>query len=1498
VSDSAATPGSANAIAVVGMAGRFPKSPTLDVFWRNVRDGADCLTRFTGAELAAAGVPDALRRDPAYVPVKGVIEDKAAFAASFFGVNPREAELTDPQHRLLLETAWEALEDAGYDPARTPGPVGVYVGVGMNSYLLARVMHADVAAHPGSAYEAFIGNDKDFSATRVSYKLGLQGPSVNVQTACSTSLVAVHLACQALLTFQCDMALAGAAAVSGLSDAGYVYSEGMILSPDGACRPFDALAGGTVPGEGVGVVTLKRLEDALAHGDAIRAVILGTAVNNDGSLKAGFTAPSIDGQREAIVLAHAMAQVEPETIGYVEAHGTATPLGDPIEVAALTQAFRERTDRVGFCALGSVKSNIGHTDTVAGVAGLIKAVLALEHREMPPTRHYTAPNPALNLPQSPFFVDAACRPWARGTSPRRAAVSSFGIGGTNAHAVLEEAPPRAERAAAPRWQVLTLSARSDAALDAMSTRLRDHLASHEDLDLADVAFTLQEGRRAFAVRRTVIAESRAAAVEALRANDPRSVHGGTAPNRAPLVAFMFTGQGAQYPRMGAGLYETEPVFRDAIDDCAARFGSILGEDVRDLFLRQASGADAAARLTRTRWAQPSLFAFEYALAALWMARGVEPDAMIGHSLGEYVAATIAGVWTLDDAARLVAARARLMDALPPGAMTAVALPEATVAPRLRAGLALAAVNAPGLVVVSGPTPEIESFEQDLAARGTTPRRLHTSHAFHSPMMEPMLAAFRDELSRTSFAPPARRYVSNVTGTWITAADATSPDYWLRHLRSPVRFADGLATLTATADRLLLEVGPGHALASLARQQPARAAFIVTSVRHPEEHDADGEVLARAAATLWRHGVGIDWSAARAGDPCLRVPLPTYPFERERFWIEVGPSHVDRSPHEPAGRAAIDRWFTVPTWTRVEARLAPPPADAGRWLVFDDARGSVAAALRRSGVAADLIVPVDVGRAFEPGPVMQVRPGVDADYAAAVAEACRRGGPPTRIVHAWATGGGRDEDEGFADYFSVLALAQAVVQRLDIPRARLDIVVTGAVSVTGDEVIVPARAAILGLMRVIPQEYPHLDAAVIDVTTPAGITEVGAGDAVARHLRQGEVAALTAWRGRKRWVRSFEPAGFPLPAGRPALIEPDGTYLITGAFGNIGAQVCDWLADEGVRRLVLVGRGSEPQAEDASADDETRRRRFAQVQRLRDGGVEVLVLPADMADGAAVRRVIGGARERFGRIAGVFHCAGTIRAVAVADLTREVCDEQFGAKCRGLWRLIDALADAPPDFIACTSSISVVLGGLGFGAYAAANTALDATVEAHPEHRIISVGWDSWEPPSGPVPAAGGLWIPPAEGREAWRRVMDAGPCHVIVSTTELAERIRRWTRPPNQVVTGKAPTPPTHARPNLSVSFTPASTDVEREMSSIWGALLGIASVGIHDNFFELGGHSLLATQLISRVRERFGVQLPLRAIFDASTVAELSRHVSGAQWATSRPEHVSENEEREEMEL
>lgn len=879
-------------IAIIGMAGRFPGARTVEEFWHNVQNGVESISFFTEQELLAEGADPSALHQPNYVRARGILEHIDLFDAEFFGYNAREAELMDPQQRIFLETAWEALEHAGYNPFTYSGLIGVYAGASDNTYWLSNLLpNRELVRKVGNG-QLTLGNGKDHLAARVSYKLNLKGPSLNIQTACSTSLVAVHMACRSLLHGEADIVLAGGVSINVPHKTGYLYREGSIASPDGHCRAFDARAQGTVSGNGVGIVVLKRLEEALADGDYVHAVIKSSAINNDGSVKVGYTAPSIEGQAQAIRSTHVMAEVHPETITYIEAHGTGTELGDPIEIAALTKAFFEDTQKKGFCAIGSVKSNIGHLDVAAGVSGLIKTVGALQTRKIPPSLHFASPNPQIEFANSPFYVNASLADWPAAQGPRRAGVSSFGIGGTNAHVLVEEAPPCEEHSPTRPWQLLLLSARSETALQGAAQRLVRHLQRCPSQNLADIAYTLQVGRKAFGQRLALVCATAQEAIDTLERGQLKPTQ--TAPTEAqphPLL-FLFPGQGSQYIHMGRDLYQTEEVFRKQIDVCSDILKKHLKLDLREVLYPLSDDASVASdRLRQTSLAQPALFVIEYALAQLWMSWGLQPQAMIGHSIGEYVAACLAGVFSLEDALQIVALRGSLMQALPPGSMLAVPLSPEKVKSHLGPNLSLAATNAPTRTVISGTTEAIEQIEREFTHQGIQCSRLHTSHAFHSAMMEPMLDAFTRHMKRVRLAPPTIPYVSNLTGRFITAAEATDPQYWSEHLRQCVCFAEGLDTLLAKQQWIALEVGPGQILTSFLKLHPRKEALVcsLSSLRHPREQRSDVAVILQALGQFWQAGGNIDWQAFSQHEHRFRVPLPTYPFEGKRYWIE--PPHM-------------------------------------------------------------------------------------------------------------------------------------------------------------------------------------------------------------------------------------------------------------------------------------------------------------------------------------------------------------------------------------------------------------------------------------------------------------------------------------------------------------------------------------------------------------------------------------------------------------------------------
>lgn len=924
-------------VAIIGMAGRFPGARNVAEFWRNQLEGIESISKFRVDELEIAN-REKIASDPRYVKARSVVDDVDMFDAEFFGIYPREAEVMDPQQRLFLECCWQTLEDAGYVPDTYPGQIAVYAGSSVWSYFLTRLCTTPgfienfTSGYQVSNYAEMMGNSLDFLSTRVSYKLNLRGPSFTMLSACSTSLLAVTQACQSLLTYQTDMALAGGVSITLPQKRGYFYQEGGMVSPDGHCRAFDADAQGTVFGSGLGVVLLKRLDDAVRDGDQIHAVIRGFAVNNDGSAKVGYTAPSVEGQASVIAMAHEAAGVAPDTIGYIEAHGTATPLGDPIELAGLTQAFRAHTDLQQFCTIGTAKTNVGHLDVAAGVTGLINATNIVREGVFPPTLHFRKPNPKFDFANSPFRVSVERSEW-KAEGPRRAGISSFGVGGTNAHVIIEQAP------AARSWEsprsnhFLPLSARSPTALEQAASNLAAHLQSHPELCLADVAWTLQAGRKRFDYRRAIVAGSAAEAANLLfQKGQPQAR---AKPDAVPDVYFLFPGQGSQYPNMAREIYDGEKVFREAVDCCARILLPHLGVDIRTLLYAAANAGDEAKRsVTETVNAQPAIFTIEYALAQLWMSWGIRPKAMAGHSVGEFVAACLADVISLEDALALVALRGRMMQEIPAGGMLSVRLSEAEVRERLREPLSLAAINSPSLCVVAGALEPLAEFEKELNEAGIACRRLVTSHAFHSSMMDPLIEPLASAFSKVKLNSPKIPYVSGVSGTWIGAEEACDPEYWAKHAREPVRFSAAIQEIRKSPDAVLLEVGPGNVLATLSRQHAGFSSkqIIVSSLSDGFSGEGDSKALMSALGALWLAGAQLNWPSLYKAERRQRVSLPTYPFERKRYWLETLPGHEDAIAALPPATATtlevlgIERQFNQEN-EPVNIAVAPVPSSA-------------------------------------------------------------------------------------------------------------------------------------------------------------------------------------------------------------------------------------------------------------------------------------------------------------------------------------------------------------------------------------------------------------------------------------------------------------------------------------------------------------------------------------------------------------------------------------------
>jgi len=1356
-------------IAIVGMAARLPGARDIAEYWRNIRDGVESVQVFTDEQLLAEGESAENLRKPNYVRAGAPLNGMEMFDGEFFGFSPRESAIMDPQHRHFLECAWEALENAGHPPERFKGPIGVFGGCGMGSYFYFNVCsNRELVDSVGLFLLRHTGNDKDFLATRLSYLLDLKGPSVGVQTACSTSLVAVHLACQSLLAGECEMALAGGVTIEFPHRRGYFYHEGEVLSPDGHCHAFDHRGQGTVFGSGTGIVALRRLQDAIEDGDHIHAVIKGSAVNNDGAGKVGYLAPSVDGQAAAVAEAHAVANVGAETIGYIECHGTGTYMGDPIEIAALTQAFRQSTKRTGFCRIGSVKTNIGHLDTAAGVAGLIKVALALQHRQIPPSLNFERPNPTIDFASSAFLVNDKLVEWRRQTqsTPRRAAVNSLGVGGTNAHVVVEEAPERPSSAAARReFQLLTLSARSKKSLDEFQRRLATHLREHPEQNLADVAYSLHLGRRAFAQRRVLAVRDGQEAIALLESQESQRVFTGTALDKGSLV-FMFPGGGSQYPRMGLDLYRSEPVYREHIDRGLEFFQSRTGIDLRALMFPAEDRLEAAtAAFDHPHVQLPAIFIVEIALARLWMSWNFQPSALIGHSVGENAAACIAGVLSYEDALGLVILRGQLVERVAEGAMISVPLSAKAIEPLLQElGLDLAIVNSPELCVVSGTVADVAALEKKLQEREIEVRRLKISVAGHSRMLEPILGEFGDFIGKLKLAAPKIPFVSNFTGTWIKPEEATDPTYWVRHLRNTIRFSDGMKTLLATPERVFLEVGPGRILSSLVRAQPdvkaGQPAF--SSLRHPDEKVSDTAYFLTVLGRLWSVGLKIAADLLWKGERRQRVPLPTYAFQHQRYFIDAEKKEVHGLDLKNLKRLPkLDDWFYQSMW---RSRGIDRVTDEKQltWLLFMDDAGigrRLVEQLQRQG---GTVIQVREGDAYyqrsDTEYVLSPERGREG-YDALVKDLVATGKVPNRIVHLWLV----TQDESFRPgssffhrvmergFYSLLFLAQALGDE-NVPRPlHISVVSNGMQQVTDEPLPYPAKATVLGPVKVVPRELPGVTCSSIDLQLPraAGALEslglfgkaakragdLGAvADALERELMAAPESGLVAYRAGERMMLAYERC-LPAAGAASTKLRERGVYLITGGLGGLGLVIADLLAQAAQARLVLLGRTPMPPRDDwdswlkrHGSDDQTSRR-IDRIRALEAKGAEVLVAAADVTDIESVREAVAAARARFGSIHGVIHTAGVVKDSLIQLKSLAEVEDVFSPKIHGTMVLDTVFSDAELDFMALYSSISTVTAPAGQVDYVAANAFLDAyarnrAVPGGGRH-TVAIGWGIW-----------------------------------------------------------------------------------------------------------------------------------------------------------------------------
>jgi acyl transferase domain-containing protein/acyl carrier protein len=1447
-------------IAIIGMSGRFPRSRDLREFWKHLMGGEELVHFYEDKELIDMGVSESIVKTPNYVKVASLIEEAGAFDFSFFGYTPDEAAMMNPQTRLFHQHAWTALEDAGCNIYDYQKKVGVFVGAN-NDLNWSVHTHSSPSENVDPFFLSKIANP-NYMGSLLAYKLNLKGPCYFSDTACSTSLTASHMACRSLLMNECSMAIAGGVKIFSTNNTGYYYHKGAIMSEDGHCRAFDAEASGTIGGEGIGVIVLKRLSDALEDGDAIYAVIKGSAVNNDGDRKASYTMPSVEGQVECIRMAQRIANVTPDSVSYIEAHGTATKIGDPIEVAALNQAFKGSEQK---CAIGSVKTNMGHLDEAAGVAGLIKTALALHRKELPASINFKTPNPLIDFAAGPFFVQASSGKWNRNNgSPLRAGINSFGVGGTNVHMVLEEAPVSVDKTAKNEkesYHLISFSAKNEEALAAYQQDLLSFL-KEEEVSMRNMAYTLQKGRVHFDYRSYVLASNQNELIENLNGQLTKTL---LSADRE--LVFMFSGQGSQYFNMGKGLYEENTVFRQHMDEGFRLLKELTGEDYQGILYGN-EGEDTA-KVNHTQYTQPLLFVFEYALAQLFLALNVRPTCMIGHSLGEYVAACISGVFSFEDGVKLILKRATLMGGVPKGDMLSIALPYNTVDKQLIEGLAVAAINSPSSFVVSGTEKAIAELQGRLKANEVPHVPLKTSHAFHSSMMNEIVADFQQVLEEVEFSAPKLPFISNLSGELITAEEATSPEYWLKHMLETVHFQKGIQTLLRRSNAFFLEIGPGRTLSTFCRQCAVelkeKNLAVSNSIRHVKEEIPDTKHLLQSIGAMWSNGINIDWDLYYEGKQANKVALPTYPFRKDIFPVKVDAyASMRQSGVLNEGRKDLADWFYLTSWKETFLEEQTAEAKSIESVVFfsqgDTHSQALIKALEASGAK---VLEVQEGEESHfGGDVLTVNPHKKEDLRQLSEQLRDRGNRPDTILYGWSTGKMSYEKSAESLYEenkhlrTLLNLLSAFDSYKSSEETALVILTTDQFNATGVYQLGEYAAVMQSALLVLSQEYPHIQTTIIDYESAAEKESMSLLTSNEVLLNQRD--ALISFRNGKRWIPSY--TNIQLPKSEPGRkIKSGGNVLITGGLGQLGTALAEYLIKEHNARILLLGR------EDLSEADKShkKKRRLLSLEQLG----EVHYQACDVADYDALLKTVLSFEGEYGNFSGLIHAAGNTDLTTYTTLDKldeAAFNNHFDSKVRGLLNLYELFGARNLDFARISSSLSIILGGLSYGCYAAANHFMEAFIQRRQKELA------NWQ-----VLCLDGIsslddeFISTRELVQVFTASFGTSVPQLIVSTRNLHQALRQL----DKQISGES-TAASYAveRPNLSVAFSEANTEIEHKVKAIWEKLFGIDGIGVLDDFFELGGDSLKGIRLLQGIESEFEISLSIEELFSAKTIKNIAQ--------------------------
>lgn len=1482
-------------IAVIGMACRFPGASNVNEYWENLKNGVDSISVFSEEELRKYLNKEEDITNPKYIKSKGLLDNAAYFDAAFFGFSPNEANVLDPQIRILAQTAYHALEDAGYDFGEVKKNVGVFVGA-LPSVNWQLHCFNNAGNQYSEQFSSLILNDKDFASTRLSYLLNLHGPSSTIYTACSTSLVTIDMACQSLLTGKSNMAMAGGVALSLPYKSGYLHEQGMIMSKDGHTRSFDENATGTVWSDGVGMVVLKRLEDAINDGDQIHAIIKGSGVNNDGDRKVGYTAPSIQGQIEVIRDALNMAEVSLESIKYIEGHGSATSLGDKIEISALSEVFKNANENYK-CPIGSVKSNVGHLNTASGIAGFIKVCLMLKHSQIPPTAHFERPNSTLAQKKCPFYVTNTLQEWKSENTPLRAGVSSFGIGGTNAHIVLEEAPAAKKSKEDARNPLLVLSAKTRDSLHELSSELKEYILQHPSKNINDVAYTLQIGRKHYQHRKSVLFENKEQLLKSLATTTSETI------NETPKIVMMFPGMGTVYTNLGKDLYHKEYIFRKTMDECFSILKAKTGQNYKAILYPENESQIPKDFQTP----QLLTFAFEYSLYTLLKSWGITPDYLIGYSLGEYVAACVADIFTVASTFDILIERGNLINSLDTGGMLAVPLSAEAIQPYLPTTIDIA-INNGKSIVVGGEQKALQVLKKDLETAGIGTIEINASYALHSSEMKPILTDFNAIIAKHTPKIPKIPMISNVTGNWCDAA-VTETTYWAKHLSETIEFHKGLTTLIKEhPTALFLEVGAGNNLSLLARRtgnESDQKLNLVNFVKKEKVKTTDHDYLLKAIGSYWQYGGNVNWEAYHDGLHKNIVSLPNYPFEKKTF--DILPKNTLEVTTKTANfskQSDISSWFYVPTWQRnpLLTKVRPENTDGKTILILGNQQKDIKGLLSEKEVK-DTIVFAQYDENFSK--IREKQYALDytkKDDIITLFKAFEAEEIKIDVIID-VTNVGKSTSNDIKNLQRIVTLFQGI-SRTSHAYHKLEycIVVENVFSIYGNEQINPWNSILLSATKVIPQENPFVQCRFIEIDAETYISK--------RNLYYQQILKeqesyikdkIVSYRGVFRWIQNMLPYPLASNDATASQIRHKGTYIIIGGLGDVGYAISKYLLEKFETTIILIGRSQLPeksnweswlQENDATSSLGSKISKALDLVKL-PGNIEFMQADSTVYEDLAT--VFKNVQERYAQIDGVFHSAGAIAQNSfnvVNSISEEQLEFHFPVKTKGLDVIEKVVDEYPVKFVAIMSSLSSILGGLGMIGYAGANQFMDAMVARQNNTNSATKwmtfnfsNWEGWDTDFEGLSLSDSAletFITSDEGEKVFNGLFSQANAHsqIIISPVNLFALKEKWENTQETIFEDKQNFDnESNTKPELSSDYKEPTTNLQKELVHIWEEIFGFGPIGILDDFMELGGDSLKAITMLSHVHGKTTMTMSIQDFFNNTTIEKLSKTIKQTEF-------------------